>query len=71
MRVDILDERESDHKKWYPNKESYESEEVLRYEEYDECDEYWNTHIGGYYLRIEIVCLDRMDDCDHGDDECY
>ena len=71
MRVDILDERECDHKKWHSNKESDESEKVLRYEEYDECDKYWNTHIGGYYLRIEIICLDRMDDCDHGDDECY
>ena len=71
MSVDIIQEWEWYDKKWHPNQKSNEPEEVLRYEEYDECDEYRDTHIGGYYLRIEVVCLDRVDDSDHGDDEGY
>ena len=71
MRIDILDEWEWYDKKWHSNKESDESEEVLRYEQYHECDEYWDVHIGRDDPRIEIVCLDRMDECYHSDHECY
>jgi hypothetical protein len=62
MLIDILDERERDDKKWHSDQESYEPKEVLRYQEYDECDKYRDMHIRRYDPRIEIVCLDRMDD---------
>jgi len=69
MRIDILDEREGDDKKWNPNEQPDESQEVLREEEYDECDKNRDMHIGRYDPRVEVVRLDRMDDREHSDDE--
>lgn len=71
MRIDILDERERYDKKWNPNEEPDESQEVLRNEQYDECDEYRDMHIRGDYSRIEVVRLDRMHESYHSDHECY
>lgn len=71
MRIDILDERERYDKKWNPDEEPDESQEVLRYEQYDECDEYRDMHIRGDYSRIEVVRLDRMHESYHSDHECY
>lgn len=69
IRIEIFCKIDKDVEKWHSDKKSDEPHEMLREKQDEECDEYGKFHIGRDDFRIEVVCLDRMDDhrqyCDH------
>lgn len=64
--VEITQEIDEDVENRHPDQEPHESEEILRDEEDEECEEDGEFHVGWDDSRIEIVGLDGVDEDEHG-----